>query len=92
MRVRGWWRYHHLLYDLARARLGSRSSSGWAQELHQAAAAWSDEHDLGDDAARHALAAGDAAWAAQLVERYVDSLLRRSEGVTSAPLAFHASP
>ena len=79
--VRGWWRYHHLFADLLRARL-EQEQPGRVQELHRAAAAWSDEHDLGDDAVRHALAAGDAAWAAQLVERYVDSLLRRSEGVT----------
>ena len=52
------------------------------QELHRAAAAWSDEHDLADDAVRHALAAGDAAWAARLVERHVERLLRRSEGAT----------
>jgi len=31
---------------------------------------------------RHALAAGDAAWAAQLVERNVEALLGRSEGAT----------
>ena len=55
---------------------------GRVLELHRAAAAWSDEHDLADDAVRHALAAGDAAWAARLVERYVEALLRRSEGVT----------
>ncbi len=79
--VRGWWRYHHLFADLLRARLEQEQPSR-VQELHRAAAAWSDEHDLGDDAVRHALAAGDAAWAAQLVERYVDALLRRSEGVT----------
>jgi LuxR family transcriptional regulator, maltose regulon positive regulatory protein len=79
--VRGWWRYHHLFADLLRARL-EREEPGRVQELHRAAAAWSDEHDLGDDAVRHALAAGDAAWAAQLVERHVDALLRRSEGVT----------
>ncbi len=79
--VRGWWRYHHLFTDLLRARL-VQEQPGRVQELHRAAAAWSDEHDLGDDAVRHALAAGDAAWAAQLVERYVDVLLRRSEGVT----------
>ena len=79
--VRGWWRYHHLFADLLRARL-EQEQPGRVQELHRAAAAWSDEHDLGDDAVRHALAAGDAAWAAQLVERYVDMLLRRSEGVT----------
>jgi LuxR family maltose regulon positive regulatory protein len=79
--VRGWWRYHHLFADLLRARL-EQEQPGRVQELHRAAAAWSDDHDLGDDAVRHALAAGDAAWAAQLVERYVDTLLRRSEGVT----------
>jgi LuxR family maltose regulon positive regulatory protein len=79
--VRGWWRYHHLFADLLRARL-QEEQPGRVQDLHRAAAAWSDGHDLGDDAVRHALAAGDAAWAAQLVERYVDALLRRSEGVT----------
>ncbi len=79
--VRGWWRYHHLFADLLRARL-EQEQPGRVHELHRAAAAWSDEHDLGDDAVRHALAAGDGAWAARLVERYVDALLRRSEGVT----------
>jgi LuxR family transcriptional regulator, maltose regulon positive regulatory protein len=79
--VRGWWRYHHLFADLLRARL-EQDQPGRMQELHRAAAAWSDKHDLGDDAVRHALAAGDAAWAARLVERYVDALLRGSEGVT----------
>jgi LuxR family transcriptional regulator, maltose regulon positive regulatory protein len=79
--VRGWWRYHHLFADLLRARL-EQEQPGRMQELHRAAAVWSDEHDLGDDAVRHALAAGDAAWAARLVERYVDALLRHSEGVT----------
>jgi LuxR family maltose regulon positive regulatory protein len=79
--VRGWWRYHHLFADLLRARL-EQEQPGRVPELHRAAAAWFDEHDQGDDAVRHALAAGDAAWAAQLVERYVDALLRRSEGVT----------
>jgi len=79
--VRGWWRYHHLFADLLRARLQAEQP-GRVQELHRAAAAWCGEHDLADDAVRHALAAGDAAWAAQLVERHVDALLRRSEGVT----------
>jgi LuxR family transcriptional regulator, maltose regulon positive regulatory protein len=79
--VRGWWRYHQLFADLLRARL-EQEQPGRVQELHRAAAAWSDEHDLGNDAVRHALAAGDAAWAARLVERYVGSLLRRGEGAT----------
>jgi LuxR family transcriptional regulator, maltose regulon positive regulatory protein len=79
--VRGWWRYHHLFADLLRARLQAEEP-GRVQGLHRAAAAWCEEHGLADDAVRHALAAGDAAWAARLVERHVEELLGRSEGVT----------
>jgi LuxR family transcriptional regulator, maltose regulon positive regulatory protein len=79
--VRGWWRYHHLFADLLRARLLAEQP-GRVQALHRAAAAWSGEHDLADDAVRHALAAGDTAWAARLVERHVEALLGRSEGAT----------
>src|SRR5580693_59107 len=79
--VRGWWRYHHLFADLLRARLQAEQP-GRVQGLHRAAGAWCDEHDLADDAVRHALAAGDAAGAARLVERHVETLLGRSEGVT----------
>ena len=79
--VRGWWRYHHLFADLLRARLQAEQP-GRVQALHRAAAAWCEEHDLADDAVRHALAAGEAAWAARLVERHVETLLGRSEGVT----------
>src|SRR5580704_13663190 len=79
--VRGWWRYHHLFADLLRARLQAEQP-GRVLALHRAAAAWSEEHDLADDAVRHALAAGDAAWAARLVERNVETLLGRSEGAT----------
>ena len=79
--VRGWWRYHRLFADLLRARL-QEEQPGRVQALHRAAAAWSEEHDLADDAVRHALAAGDTAWAARLVERHVEELLGRSEGAT----------
>src|SRR5690242_1821345 len=79
--VRGWWRYHHLFADLLRARLQAEQP-GREPALHRAAAAWCEEHDLADDAVRHALAAGDPAWAARLVERYVETLLGRSEGTT----------
>jgi LuxR family maltose regulon positive regulatory protein len=79
--VRGWWRYHHLFADLLRARLQAEQP-GRMVGLHRAAAAWCEEHDLADDAVRHALAAGDPAWAARLVERHVETLLGRSEGVT----------
>jgi ATP/maltotriose-dependent transcriptional regulator MalT len=38
--------------------------------------------ELADEAVRHALAAGEVVWAARLVERHVEALLRRSEGGT----------
>jgi LuxR family transcriptional regulator, maltose regulon positive regulatory protein len=79
--VRGWWRYHHLFADLLRARLNQEQPER-VPALHQAAAAWSEGHGLVDDAIRHALAAGDALWAARLIERHFDDLLRRSEDAT----------
>src|SRR6266542_6582917 len=79
--VRGWWRYHHLFADLLRVRLQQREPER-VPELHRNAAAWHEEHGLADDAVRHALAAGDAAWAARLVERHADAFLLRSEEAT----------
>ncbi|HZD71992.1 MAG TPA: tetratricopeptide repeat protein, partial [Actinomycetes bacterium] len=81
--VRGWWRYHQLFADLLRVRLRQQLPER-VPVLHRAAAAWSEAHGLADDAVRHALAAGDAVWAARLVERYADELLLHSEGVTVA--------
>src|SRR5580704_13604743 len=79
--VRGWWRYHHLFADLLRARL-QQERPGRVAGLHRAAAAWCEDHGLADDAVRHALAAGDAAWSMRLVERHADAFLMRSEGAT----------
>jgi LuxR family transcriptional regulator, maltose regulon positive regulatory protein len=79
--VRGWWRYHHLFADLLRARL-QRQRPERVPELHRAAAAWSEHQGLVDDAIRHALAAGDPAWAGRLEERHLDETLRRGERVT----------
>jgi LuxR family maltose regulon positive regulatory protein len=79
--IRGWWRYHQLFADLLRARLQAEQP-GRVPALHRNAAAWCEEHGLAGDAVRHALAAGDAAWAARLIERHADALLLRSEGAT----------
>jgi LuxR family maltose regulon positive regulatory protein len=78
---RGWWRYHHLFADLLRARLAHELPAR-VPELHRAAAAWHEQHGLANDAVRHAVAAGETGWAARLVERHVEALLRRSEGAT----------
>jgi LuxR family transcriptional regulator, maltose regulon positive regulatory protein len=79
--VRGWWRYHHLFADLLRMRLRQEQPER-VPSLHHAAAAWSEAQGLADDAIRHALAAGEAAWAARLVERHADAVLLRSERAT----------
>ncbi len=81
--VRGWWRYHRLFADLLRVRL-QQQRPGRVAVLHRAAAAWYEEHGLADDAVGHALAAGDTAWAARLIEQHFDATLYlRSEGVTA---------
>jgi LuxR family maltose regulon positive regulatory protein len=79
--VRGWWRYHHLFADLLRTRLELQQPHR-VPELHRNAAAWCEEHGLADDAFRHALGAGDADWAARLIEQNADALHLRSEGAT----------
>jgi len=69
--VRGWWRYHHLFADLLRVRL-QQQQPGRVAALHHNAAAWCEVHGLADEAVAHALAAGDTAWAARLIERHFD--------------------
>ena len=80
--MRGWWRYHHLFADLLRARLREQQP-GRVAALHRNAAAWCEEHHLADDAVQYALAAGDPAWAAWLIERHFDEIFYlRGEGAT----------
>jgi LuxR family maltose regulon positive regulatory protein len=79
--VRGWWRYHHLFADLLHARLQQEQPDRMA-ELHSSAAAWSQQQGLVNDAIRHALAAGELAWAARLIERHFDALQQAGEYAT----------
>src|SRR5262245_10964485 len=79
--VRGWWRYHHLFADLLRARLQQERPER-VGALHRAAAAWHQEHDLADDAVRHAMAAGDPAWAARLIELHFDATFQQGQRAT----------
>jgi LuxR family transcriptional regulator, maltose regulon positive regulatory protein len=79
--VRGWWRYHHLFADLLCVRLRQERPDR-VEGLHRRAAGWCEAQGLADEAIGHALAAGDATWAARLIERQVDARLLRWEGVT----------
>jgi LuxR family transcriptional regulator, maltose regulon positive regulatory protein len=78
---RRWYRFHHLFGDLLRARL-QRAEAGRVPELHRRAAAWWERQGLIDETIRHALACGDATWAARLVEQHLGETLRRGESVT----------
>jgi ATP-dependent transcriptional regulator len=79
--VRGWWRYHQLFADLLRARLHHRHPDRVTQ-LHEAAAAWYDEHGCIDAAAHHAMAGRNIDRLANLTERHADQLLLHSQGPT----------
>jgi LuxR family maltose regulon positive regulatory protein len=79
---RRWWRYHQFFADLLRANL-RRLHPARVPELHRAAASWYEQRELPGDAIRHALAAGDAARAGQLVAAHLEEQIwRRAEGAT----------
>src|SRR5829696_4314311 len=83
--VRGWWRYHRLFADLLQARL-RHAQPGRVPELHRSAAAWWEGRSwpAAEQAIRHAVAARDPAWAADLVERHFDAAFHRAEEATLA--------
>ena len=79
--VRTWWRYHQLFADLLRARLHVEHP-GRAVALHRAAAAWHAARGLADDAVGHAMAAGQADYAAELIEQHFDATYFTGENAT----------
>jgi ATP/maltotriose-dependent transcriptional regulator MalT len=81
--VRGWWRYHHLFASLLRVRLDAERP-GRAAKLHAIASWWHESHGLADDAIRHAVAAGDMAAAARLIELHFDEAYMTGERATVA--------
>lgn len=70
-----WYRYHHLFAEALRARLASRHPDRLGA-LHKAAGQWLAEHGLLADAIRHAVAAGDHEYAADLLELSLAGLRR----------------
>ncbi|HEU5037508.1 MAG TPA: LuxR C-terminal-related transcriptional regulator [Nocardioides sp.] len=72
---RRWYRYHHLFADVLHAHL-LQERSGDAAELHRRASRWYAAEGDVEAAVRHALAAGDAETAAELVELALPDLRR----------------
>ena len=73
-----WYRYHHLFADLLRARL-LQSHPEELQSLHLRASRWYEEAGIPEQAIQHALAAGEIARAARLVERSAFDIMSRGE-------------
>ncbi len=65
---KGWYRFHHLFQGLLLQRLQTHCSQEELATLHRRASVWHAEHGLIGGALRHALLAGDASGATQLVE------------------------
>ena len=75
---RRWYRYHRLFADLLRQRL-QREMSNLVPELHRRASDWYEQNGLIPDAVNHALEAGDAKRAADLMEWAAWTTLIRGE-------------
>ena len=101
---REWFRYHHLFAQVLRARLAS-TESAVVPVLHERASAWHRTSGSPDEAIGHALAAGDADGATDVIARhyyaYIDSgqiatvrlwLRLLGDGwIATSPLAAHVA-
>lgn len=65
-----WFRYHPLFADFLQEEARRRLAPDESATLHRRAAEWHLAHELPDEAFAHALAAGDAALAGRVWERY----------------------
>ncbi len=63
---RQWYRYHHLFAQVLRGQL-ARTEPGIGPTLYERASAWHQEHGSTGEAISYALAAGDVAWAVDLI-------------------------
>ncbi|WP_233517572.1 LuxR C-terminal-related transcriptional regulator [Geodermatophilus marinus] len=78
---RRWYRYHHLFADVLQAHLRDEQPDAVA-ELHRRAADWHARHGDRAEAIGHALAGGDAARAAELVELALPALQQGRQEAT----------
>jgi LuxR family maltose regulon positive regulatory protein len=76
---RHWYRYHHLFADVLRAHLAADLDAPSIRALHHRASAWYEREGQPTSAVHHALAAGDTARAAALLEVSIPDLLRRRQ-------------
>jgi LuxR family transcriptional regulator, maltose regulon positive regulatory protein len=78
---RQWYRYHHLFADVLQEHLKGTQPER-VSVLHRRASEWYEKNGLPQDAIRHALAAGDFAQAADLVELAMPAMNRSRQFAT----------
>lgn len=69
---RNWYRYHHLFRQLLRHHL-NQAELEHVPEYHRRAAQWYEQQGCAADAIHYAIAAQDFQWAAELIEREVQT-------------------
>lgn len=74
-----WYRYHHLFQQMLSQILRERLGADHVITLHRRASAWLAAEGFTESAIRHALAAGDARLAAQLIEEQRHHLLNQHD-------------
>ena len=79
---RQWYRYHHLFADVLAAQLLAEQPAQVAT-LHRRASAWYERNGASSEAIRHALAAGDYARAADLIELAAPALHQQRQEATA---------
>ena len=76
---RHWYRYHHLFSNVLQHYLEREGKEHGVTLLHQRARNWYANNGLLDEALEYTLAAADSDRAANLVEGYANSLLKRGQ-------------
>jgi LuxR family maltose regulon positive regulatory protein len=75
---REWFRYHHLFADFLR-QVQAEVNPAEIPELHKRAAIWLEGNGHFNEAFRHAVASRDMAWAADMIERNVQTMINMGE-------------
>lgn len=70
-----WFRFHHLFQQLLQQHLKSNSSPSEINKLHSRASEWYDNEGFVEEAIRHALAAGEAKAALDLLARHGHTMM-----------------
>lgn len=72
-----WFRFHHLFQDYLQRQLSRQLAPAEIAALHSRASTWFERHNLIDEAIKHALEAGDADTAADIIVRHRNEVLNQ---------------